>query len=225
MNILKKTVLTMLAVICLSFMLASCAISPHAGTQTQNQKPVREEVSNNTTDALRPGTNYQPEVGDVVAYDLSQKAFQEFLLQPSIGVITRKCDDFSVYRKSTEKKGNVKLKYYGLNRDFQDISISGYFRIGGWPVYLEFIDFMNNRENFEQILSERGINEELLSCVIITHKDNQPILPGTVPIMCIWLHTNKGDYFLEYNAYLYKDLNDKHFLYDFYDLKGYSQKY
>ena len=234
MIILRKKAFLISTFFCLVFVLVSCATSQHSDDQVADENTEQEEVSNkvsnNMTDSLTPGIHYQPEAGDVVTYTLSQKAFQEFLLQPSMDILSEKCDNLSVYKKDAIIDGYVQLEMFKSDGYYTDGELSGYFRIGNWPVYLEFIDFMNNKDNFKQILLEYDINDELLSCVIIAHrnynvKNGEPIPPGTAPIMCIWLHTNSGDYFLENNPYLYSDPRDTHFLYDFYNLKDYSQKY
>ena len=215
----------MLICVCFTFVLVSCAVSQHSDDQVSVHNSKQAEMSNQGT-ASKPSPNYQPKTGDVVAYTLSRKAFQEFLLQPSVDVLSAKCDYLSVFRKYRE--GNVQQEVFGPEGVKKEVCVSGYFRIGNWPVYLEFIDFMNNEDNFRQILLEHNIHDELLSYTAIAHKnydDSEPRKPGTMPKMCIWLHTNNGDYFLESNAYLYADPHDTNFLYDFYDLNKYSQKY
>jgi hypothetical protein len=77
---------------------------------------------------------------------------------------------------------------------------------------------------------EHGIEEEILSYVTIAHyyldyNEGELADPGTGPKMCIWIHTDTGDYFLEDNPYLAEDPLDTNFTYDFYNLARYAKKY
>ena len=53
----------------------------------------------------------------------------------------------------------------------------------------------------------------------------QSPMPGDGPEMCIWIHTDAGDYFLEHNAYLSDNPLVKEFPYDFFNLKEFARKY
>lgn len=185
---------------------------------------MQQEANCNMVDSFRPEIDYQPKGGDVIAYTLSKKDFQEFLRKPSMDASS----GFAVYRKSMDREGYIEVEIFNVNGNAKYEAVSGYLRIGSWPVYTEFIDFMDDVDNFKQILSKRGIYEEILSYVIIEHityeaKENELIPPGTYPTMCIWIHTDAGDYFLEHKAN--GDILDTDFTYDFYDLIGYSKKY
>ena len=105
---------------------------------------------------------------------------------------------------------------------------SGIYRVGSWPIYTEFIDFMNNSEVFEQILIENGVESKLLERTIFTHgaynTSSGSNLSGIYPKMCIWLHTDNGDYFLEDNPYLAENVLDTNYTYSFFDASGYMDK-
>ena len=226
MSMTKRGLFIAPILMCLSLLLASCLSPSHLDSQgtNQNNSPKEENTMCNTSDNQNMLDSYKPKTGEIVTYKLNKKHFQEFLLQPSQEILYKNCDGFSVYKKSTYAEGYVL-------ENWVDEKPSGYFRIGSYPVYTEFIDFINDIDNFKQILSDREIDETLLSCIIIEHvyrefKEDELPPPGSAPQMCIWLHTDKNDYFLEDNPYLYDDPNEPNFLYyDFYNLVEYIQKY
>ena len=193
--------------ICLAFILISCASLEEKDESMLNI--------------------YKPKDGEVVAYLISKKDFQEFLLRPNENSFHEKV--FLVFRKSDIREGYIKLEVFGHDHDIKSENEGGLIRIGEWPVYSWFVDFMNEKENFKQILAENDIQEELLSYVIIEHEfivleEGELLPPQAWEQMCIWLHTDAGDYFLENDPYK-GSANGTKFFYKFYDLEEYSQKY
>ena len=88
---------------------------------------------------------------------------------------------------------------------------------------------MTNTENFERLLSENGVEESIISCVIVLHwtsvaKEGVLTPPGTGPEFCVWLHTDDGDYFLQRKVNL-NDPHDTSFSFDFFTLEDYVRKY
>jgi len=175
------------------------------------------------------------EPGEIVAFSLNTDGFHSFLLDLTQESLYENSDVISVFKKSARSEGYIRA--FGLSRRSPDISRasademkSGYYRIGAWPVYTEFIDFMNNADNFKQILLEQKIENELLNYAIMAHttyvhEGDGPPPPGNQPQMCIWLHTDKGDYFLDHNPYIAESHRDPNFTFDFYTLDEYRQKY
>ena len=228
MGIAKSRMFILVTLIILTLFFVACTIPQNIRSMITDQSSIREkeEISGNMAESTKSKINYQPKEGDVIAYTIRKKEFQEFLVEPLIDTLP----GFAVYKKSTSRDGYIEVKGFSANGITNYENVSGYLRIGSWPIYTEFIDFMNNPENFKQILLEHGIVEEILYYVILEHyylefKEDEVVPPGTGPTMCIWIHTNTGDYFLEHNAYLYEDPSETEFRYDFYNLAGYSKKY
>ena len=187
---------------------------------------------NNTMRNLeKVDVNYTPQLGEVASYFIGKSTFKEFLKNPSLDILTHKSNVIEVYSKTLYREGFISVKILTSDPVKEEKARSGVFRVGNWPVYTEFIDFMNNPDNFKQILSEQGIEEKIISYVIIEHDSNKStwlkqIRPGDgIPQMCIWIHTDIGNYFLEHNVYLYENPHDTRFGYIFYNLSEYSRKY
>ncbi len=212
------------------FILASCNAIYHINTADENSNYVKDEVGKNIESHTNFVKDYQPEVGDVSVYYLSKKSFADFLRNPTLENVSAYCGSLSVYSKHISKSGYIQAKFFSKEHSASSDSISGFYRAGSWPIYTEFIEFMNDPNNFKKALINNKVEDELLSYVIITHsqyetKDNKPLPPGTYPVMCIWVHTEKGDYFLEFDGNLYDDSQDKTFRYNFYTLEEYMQMY
>ena len=216
MNLIKIGAFTMIIPIIFAFLLFSCTVS---------QNSIRKEENYSMTESNKKAVYYEPQKGDIVAYGLNKEAFQKFLRNPS----TEAFVGFWVYRKSLLKEGYIEAEGFSVDGTTKLEAKSGVFRVGDWPVHTEFIDFMNNSDNFKQILTKQGIEEKIVSYVIILHDNKKPkwwkqIQPGDgIPQMCIWIHTDMGDYFLEDNPYL--PFNKEFINYNFYNLDGYSQMY
>lgn len=235
-RILRNGGFSMLVSIIMTIILVSCTIAPSPDYQGAGTNPTQNEVNDTMADTFRP------KMGEVIASYLSKENFQKFLKEPS----TKKFTEFTIFEKSgyidisrdtsippkIKTEGGIKQKGVLLDGTTikEETARSGLFRVGAWPIYTEFIDFMSDPENFRKILSEHGIDEKMLSYMMIEYdylefKEGELIPPGTEPRMCIWIHTDAGDYFLEDNPYLAEDALDTNFTYDFYDLVGYSKKY
>lgn len=230
MSLAKRGMLITLTYIALALLLISCA-TPKLPT---DQNPIQKEEVDNVETSIWPETGYQPKEGEVVGYYLDKGDFREFLQKPSVELLFSKQINWGVYNKIPHKEGYIQQRIFATDKIgpvHYDEAKSGLFRIASWPVYTEFIDFMNDADSFKQILLERGIDEEIVYYTIITHRysdppNTEPVPPGTqYNKMCIWIHTDFGDYFLEDNPYLAEDPNDPAFTYDFHDLAGYSKKY
>jgi len=209
MNIMKKSAFSLTLIIISVFFICSC---------TNAKTPAKK-------------TLYQPKEGEIAACFLDKSSFQAFLINPSADAFS----NYIAYRKSPGKEGYIEQEVFSENGEAEGKfeNTSGYFRISSWPVYTEFIDFMNDDGNFKKILSDHSIEGEILSCIAMEYQylspetDKQtPIPPGTLYTkMCIWIHTASGDYFLENNPYLAPSPTDTNFTYDFYDLAEYTKKY
>jgi hypothetical protein len=164
-----------------------------------------------------------PQKGDVFEYVLDKKALRLFLKAPTVDVLHRTCHGFFMYEKAGFLNDRIKLQGFRADREYEFEGKSGGSRIGAWPVYTEFMDFMNDPDNIRKVLLDHGVHEELLSYVTIEYSSKGLYKPSIE--MSIWIHTDAGDYFLEHNSLLYEDVHDTTFLYDFYDFAGFSRKY
>lgn len=204
-----------IAIAILVFLFYSTFFCPFAGTM-QDQSAGEEEKQRKAY--------YELQIGEIAEYCLGKENFQRFLQNPTMDVFLEEYNDCIVYRKSAVQENYIEV----LNDDgsvFEEVQ-GGQYRIGAWPIYTEFIDFMNERNNFEQALQKNGIEEQLLNYTILSYDWYEPqegvyIPPGTGPQMCIWLHTKEGDYFLENDVY-HGDPFSTDFDYVFYGLKQYQ---
>ena len=222
---IKRRVKITLIAFCLALALTACG---EVG-DIEVEAPIPEVPAQ--TDKPRPSLDFQPAPVDVVVYTLGADAFQALLNEPSFDVLIEESRLITAYRIS-----NISSEIIDGESIFPDYwreSLeSGIFRIGAWPIYTEFIDFMNDPENFVRILLEHGIYEEILRVSIITHPNKNPV-PGPTPPpgsnirqMCIWIQTDGGDYFLEFTANLEISPRDTDFNnhYRFHDLAGFRQE-
>ena len=171
---------------------------------------------------------YQLMPGEILAcHDLGRDGFREFLREPSLDTLYTKCRLATVLRKSESIDGYIVFQNLAPTTESDSIR-SGIYRVGAWPIYTEFIDFMNDTEGFEDMLLKHDIKAEVLSSIIFSHwqyaQSQSPGAAGSNGKACIWLHTSSGDYFLQHNAYLAESPLDVNYTYDFYDLTGYIQK-
>ena len=167
---------------------------------------------------------YNPQNGEIVEYYLSKDNFKKFLEEPTMKTFLEEYDHFCVYKKAKQQGEYVELLDDAGN--VMGEAPSGYYRIGAWPVYTEFIDFMNDDQNFESILKDNTDGmQTLLNYTILQYSwyesQEDYIPPGTGPQMCIWIHTKEGDYFLENDVY-HGDPFSTDFDYIFYDLEQYQ---
>ncbi|MCL2391913.1 MAG: hypothetical protein FWC66_04800 [Oscillospiraceae bacterium] len=220
----KKTVKILISIV-LMFILGACSALSVAG---QNSYQKGEDDMDNV---YRLGLDYQPIDRDVIVYAINKEPFQAFLKNPSLDALAKKSNAFLVFNKFEFWEGYIhRQTFLRDGRIFDDEMPSGFFRIGRWPVYTEFIDFMNDHEYFERLLCEHGTEGEILSVIIIEHPDRMfelwdDGLPmgGVGSTMCIWIHTDSGDYFLAFNSSLSEFPGDTTFRYDFHDLASFSQ--
>ena len=192
------------------------------------------EISQHNTQERKKGINlsefdYEPIDGDIVILGvLFRDDLRVFFQEPTMETLLSESTHFIVYRKSNTFDNDIESYRYAPT-ELQSTAPSGTFRIGGWPVYSGFIDFMNDDRKFTEILFENDISEEMIFRQIIVHNS---ILSNTEQLstqdmyydMCIWIHTENGDYFLHDNPYLTDNNLDTSFTYDFYDLNSYIIK-
>jgi len=224
MDILKKGTVIMLVSVMLAIVLISCAPSPLPSVSGADQNSIQEEKNSGMNDFFKPEVAYQPEMGSVVMYSLNKEDFQKFLIMPSIDVLYEKSYAFATYKNSDNYTGYVEMEKFsqkGVTKNEDS-----FFWLFPWKMNTSLIAFIKDSDNFEEILAEHGIDEEILAYVIVEHstyisKDNQPIPPGTYTSKCIWIHTDAGDYFLERS----EASDDVTFQYDFYDLTEFLKKY
>jgi len=165
----------------------------------------------------RPVIDFQPGLGDVVVYWLRGKdEFSAFLNEPSIEILIERSYLIGVFRRSRFEDNCVDFERIFPYRAVENSIRSGGTWIGQWPVYVEFIDFMNDNENFVQVLLEQGIEEDIINVAVIMHPTDaiisDPPLPGTGPTICIWIQTSNGNYFLEHYIDWEGDLHSTNFL-------------
>jgi len=225
MKEMNRSLTNMLIMFCLVLALTACGEVGDIDMET----PVPEVPSQ--TEKPRPLLDFQAAPGDVVVFTLDAAAFQMLLNEPSFDILIEESRLITAYRISNTSSETIDGE--SIFPDYWRESLeSGIFRIGAWPIYTEFIDFMNDPENFVRILLEHGIYEEILRVSIITHPNNNPVLgptppPGSnIPKMCIWIQTDAGNYFLEHHAFLSGDIHDTNFLNRsrFHDLAGFRQE-
>ena len=171
------------------------------------------------------------EMDSFIAYSFDATEFNKFLSDPTIKTLYDKSEEQKIYQKMPNAEGYISVEYFELGEVQTGVQESGRWRVGNWPIYTEFIDYVNNYGNFHIALQERAIDEEILGVFVISHpslaqRNNTAayLPPGTGPVMCIWIHTNASDYFLEHKP----DLENPHrteFTYDFYDLQRYARRY
>ena len=218
MKFFKREMFIILVVGCFVVVFVSCT-----NLQNSDFQEMPQESSFLEKDINSPEDN-KPDNSEIAMYSMNKKNFQEFLLQPNVEALGR--ERFSIYRKSGYRDGYIEV--VGSSGSVTEEK-EGFSRMGSWPVYTEFIDFMSKKENLERILAKNGVQEQLLSYAIIGHeylvaKENEPRIPGSYPKTCIWLHTDVGDYFLENDS----SVGSAYFVdstYKCYSLEEYSQKY
>ena len=209
--------------------LSSCT---YVSKDNQIQDNAYDNVTSQEADKMKNSVidvDYLPQPGDVASYGtVSREELRVFLQDPSMASLQSSCNTLIIYRKSDSVADCIESERLAPGRSIM-YADSGVFRIGSWPVYTEFIDYMSDIDNFRQILSERDINEDILSCTIFTYSEyssnvNQQLLPGDGPKMCIWIHSDEGDYFLVDNPYYATDPHDTNYTYDFYDTASFIEK-
>jgi len=171
------------------------------------------------------------EMDSFIAYSFDAKEFNKFLLDPTIKTLHDKNEEQKIYQKTPNAEGYISVEYFEFGEVQVGVQANGRWRVGNWPIDTEFIDYVNNYENFRIVLQGHAINEEIRGVFVISHpslaqRNNTDAYPppGTGPVMCIWIHTNASDYFLEHKP----DLENPHrteFTYDFYDLQRYARRY
>jgi len=167
------------------------------------------------------------EVGDVSTFWFETEEFRFFLDEPSIERLYGLSRGFSVARKSPFEGRIIAIR--PLDSFRRDMSILN-FRIGSFPISEEFMDFMNEPGNFNNVLLEQGVESEILNVTIMTHPTQERIDSGTPPpgtrsVMAIWIQTTDGDYFLEHVPASLAGYTVATFGFNFYTLEEYRLKW
>jgi len=223
-NLMKKSIIT---IIIISLLISVSCKGPIEQDPEQEYTPeTTVETSDTVTEKPKREINYELQPGEILTIEtLDREGIRAFLVEPSLETLYEYCEFVIIYRKSERIPGNVEYQMLAPEKKI-DSTEGGVYRVGAWPIYTSFIDYMNDIEGFEQILLERGIEAEVLSVVMFAHDIYMPKkpLPGDTPKACIWLHSDNGDYFLEFNFYLNTNFHDESYTYNFYDLTGYIEK-
>jgi len=219
MDSTKGRALAVIAATLIQLVITSC--TGVAGQNPDVEYSDTEVISEEAPDITERRIDYEPEPRDVISFKLSSSALHEFLKGPTIDALWETSEVIVVFRKSRNLYWDIESIRVFPSGDSLEYAESGIYRLGAWPVYTEFIDFMNEPENFVKILAEHDIDEEILDIAVICHPNSRGGLGG----MCIWIHTDGGDYFLEDYLFPDGDPHDTTFTYLFHDLAGYSNKY
>ena len=223
---------TLIAFLILSLIYTSSCANNQERSDLQNDiENSLEEVSKDMIGKIKPEINYQLKPGEIIACgNLDAEGFSLFLSELNQETLFSYCSVVNVYRISESDEEYIEMQQL-FPTSKKGSTKSGLYRIGSWPVYTEFIDFICNNEKLEYVLLDHSIKANIESVTLFTHginivSDNQSAVaaPGTYPKMCVWLHTDNGDYFLEHNHYLADGPLDVNFTYDFYDLVSYREK-
>lgn len=237
-----KPLLALLLTVCFLVPLSACASSTNEQNSGANEQGSessarsQEEKDINLQKFMELWNLYQPQAGEFTAYYFTRAGFLEFLkTPPSIEALGENCEVGSdVYRRSSDTPGYVEDEGFGFNATGATSGTveypSGVMRLGDWPVYTEFVDYMSNAKNFEQALSEQGIYEKIQYYAVLVRELYEPFVDdsqtagGTWEGTCIWIYTEKGNsYFLEWNFDLYDNWQDTTYRYDFYNLADYTK--
>jgi hypothetical protein len=222
----------------LIYSLSACTSTRNPSAQPREETaPKEDEIT--AQYSYNAYEEYKPEDGDLVVYYLDKTEFPAFLVEPSMSFFEENNSGFLVFRESPIKhhpeeygyaeQGYVEMVDYARG-GVKDEQPSGYYRVGSFPISLEFADYMNQMENLDEILLQQKIEETVLDYAIIEYpfsnrETTDTPAPGTMDsTMCIWFHTASGDYFLEHNAYLTEPRLPGDFTYSFYNLQTYSPR-
>jgi len=244
MRSLERIWSAILGIGCFALVLSACLDSPKQKPLLVENHFIEQGVGDDVCENDFPVKDVQPETlrqyvdpilrpGEIITYSLGFAAFQEFLNNPSAVTLYQKSENLITYRKSEYREGYIVFERRTPNFASHE-SVSGAPRIGAWPVYSEFLEFVNDFGNFDKILMEQGFEAEVLGVYIFTHPDSRNTVAGdnpppgsNIPKMSIWIRTDAGDYFLEHHAFLDGNSADTDFSNRsiFHDLTGYSRKY
>ena len=157
-------------------------------------------------------------------YRLNTVAMRAFLKAPSMDNLALYCSSFFRYNGVSGDHLPNQIVYYGF---IEESRISGQAPepVGGYGrlrVYTELIDFMSDTYNFQSVLSDYGIEDDVISYVIIEHfhHDGRWFLWNATRRMCFWIHTDNGEYFMIETA-LYE--NNPQSTYTIYGLDEYRK--
>lgn len=164
------------------------------------------------------------DVGKMVVYSVNSTVFRQFINTPSLEILNKQNSETIIQSFFISNKGDdyIKRETRKNNTIQIDDGKSGVMRIGTLPVYIEFIKFMESKNNFEAILEKNNIDENIdYYCII----DNQS--SAQIPLS-IWIKTLSGNYFLTINESLEdyeNNPNSTEFVYRFYNYTDYCKKF
>ena len=203
-----------LALTCIAIVLAACSYTMKEENNQERGGNEMEEVTS-SEESKQPEIdmgkwtpdrelirNYQPAPGEVPVYSFDSASFHKFLSDPTLDTLKEVSTQLFVFRKSGDSEAPIEQELLTpiFNSEYRVTrSTSGSHRIGTWPVYVEFLDFLDEPENFNKLFLDLGIEVAVLRYKIILHPnltENSLNVPGVYPQMSIWIHTERGEYFL-----------------------------
>ena len=162
--------------------------------------------------------------GEIISISITSKTLKRFIKAPSLSILLSNNRFVFSYSKLENAypgsfgNGDVEITRKILSQDPVEINntISGYFRIGRLPVYTEFIDYVGSLTNIQQLINEKGIDEEVKEYILIEPFGNAVYdFPVT-----IWVQTDTGSFFVTIN----EDLNSSNPHNVHFDYKAYTQE-
>ena len=246
MSMNKRRLITVATILGLIILITACTgdvdISPsqdEADNTLENEQnesePVFERVGYVRPENREAAMNYQAQPGEIVVY--TDPELKAFLAEPSIDLLIQTSHQIWVFRINEFAYSDNDVieaeRLFPYHRLMH--SNSGGFRIGNWPLYTEFFDFISDTENFVEALANNHVHDEaILNIAVFEHLSRsnaagpvvaQPSAPGTYPRMCIWVQTEAGHYILEDRFFQGSPLHDTTWTYRFFDLERYRRMY
>lgn len=152
-------------------------------------------------------------------YLIEVNTFREFLSNQSMDVLQNDNKGIYVFEKSN-RKNYVKRTTVSDMSYIVDEYESGIMRIGNLPVYSEFIDFVGNLENIEQLLKENNVD-----CIVKDYVLIECTKTYNIPVT-IWIQTNRESYFVTIDEEVgYCNTLSTDFKYNLYTSNNYLEKF
>ena len=135
---------------------------------------------------------------EITVYSVSKDVFRKFISNPSMEILQSDNNEVSVFKKSAAMDGYIKREIVTRNPVQVDEARSGVMRLQyhlNFPIYTEFIDFINDEKNFQNIFSNYNLN-----CNIETYAIVEGEFPSSVNMpVIVWVATEKENYFITIN--------------------------
>jgi len=151
-------------------------------------------------------------INEVINYSLKdKKIFRNFIETPTLETLEKIPNDIiiSKYTNSTKVTKHFDRATFSLEEiyyvDYETLSNgeiyngtykSGYMRIGGLSISTEFIDYMGNYENIQQLLLDNNKEGRVTNCIIIYTGWYRTF---KIPPIA-WVQTDIEDYFIKIEA-------------------------